>query len=197
MKRIIAVAAAAAAVVAATGGVALAYTIGTPEVDQANATIQMGSATPKVTTCAGEDGNPYETLQWNWVGGETDTTPGSTDYNLTGKLKVKNAQWTINLNTGRGVLQGTAVLQNPAAALKTYSGPLVLITQGLPASGAVVPARGWINAATYSTSGVADGGSLLANVEMQIGGGLSANGVFGNASMNFPDWSVAYNNKIC
>jgi hypothetical protein len=197
MKRIIAATAVGLVVTAAGAGAALAYTVGVPEVDQANATIQMAQATPTVTSCAGEDGNKYETFQWKWVGGETDTTPGSTDYNLTGKLTVKNVQWTINLNTQRGVLEGAAALTSSSTApVKTYAGALYLITQGLPAAGAVVPARGWINAATY-TNNVADGGSLLANVEMQIGGGFTANGVFGNGTMGLPDWSVAYNNKIC
>jgi hypothetical protein len=41
-------------------------------------------------------------------------------------------------------------------------------------------------------------GSLLANVEIQITPGFAANGEFGNGSMGFPDWSVAYNNnEIC
>jgi hypothetical protein len=197
MKRIIAATATAIAVVAAGSGVAMAFVVGPPEVDVANATIQMGSPTPTPTpvTCAGEDGNTYQTYSWNWAGGETGAAP-ATDYNLSGSLKVKNVQWTINLTTGRGVLEGTATLTNSTTAGQTYSGPLVLITQGVPAAGAVVPARGWINAKTF-TRGVADGGSLLANVEMQITPGFSANGEFGNGSMGFPDWSVAYNNKIC
>ena len=195
MKRIIAATAAAIAVVAASGGVAMAFVVGAPEVDIANATIQMGSASPTLVNCAGEDGNTYQTYQWNWVGGETGAAP-ATDYNLTGTLKVKAVQWTINLNTGRGVLEGKATLTNSTAGGKSYSGSLVLITQGVPAAGAVVPARGWINASTY-TNNVADGGSLLANVEMQITPGFAANGEFGNATMNNQDWSVAYNNKIC
>lgn len=194
MKRIIAATAATIAIIAGGAGVALAYTIGTPEVDVANATIQMGSATPTLTSCAGEDGQSYQTYRWGWAGGETGAAP-ATDYNLTGALKIAKIQWTINLNTGRGVLQGTANLIN-SAGVKTYSGPLVLITQGQPAAGAVVSARGWINAATY-TNGVADGGSLLANVEMQIAPGFSANGEFGNATMGFQDYSAAFNNKIC
>jgi hypothetical protein len=74
---------------------------------------------------------------------------------------------------------------------------MVLITQGLPnAAGDTVQARGWINAATYSNS-VADGGSLLANVEFAILPGFAANGSFGNSTMGFQDLSVATNNQAC
>ena len=59
-----------------------------------------------------------------------------------------------------------------------------------------MPARGWLNAATY-TNGVADGGSLLANVELQIGAGFAANGEFGNSSMGILDYSVTTNNQTC
>jgi len=199
MKKVLATLA-VGAVMAAGTGIGMAFASGVPEVDEANATIQMGGAKFIPTTCAGEDGISYLTYRGTWKGGETDVTPGSTDYNLSGNLVVSKLIWTINLSTQRGELRGTAVLSTPNSAggtVRTYSGPLTLITQGLPSAGAVVQARGWINAATYSPNGVVDGGSLLANVEMQILPGFSATGEFGNSTMNFPDFSVTTINQTC
>ncbi|MGO9197204.1 MAG: hypothetical protein ACLQK4_08755 [Acidimicrobiales bacterium] len=200
MKRYIA-ALATGVFVLSGAGVAMAAS-GTPEIDEANATIALKAAKTFVPTgCAGEDGVSYVTYRGSWLGGETDGTPGSTDYNLTGALSVKNIVWTINLQTQRGVLKGKAdLVGTPAAggnAANVYVGPLTLVTQGLPTAGtdATVTARGWLNAATY-TNGKADGGSILANVEFRIAGGFSATGEFG-ASMGFPDYSVATNNKVC
>ncbi len=88
--------------------------------------------------------------------------------------------------------------RTPPLALATYRGPLTLITQGLPSDATAngkVSARGWINAATF-TKGKPDGGSLLANVELQINVSLAAAGEFGT-TMNFPDYSVTYNNLSC
>jgi hypothetical protein len=198
MKRVL-VALAASAIFAAGAGITVAAASGAPEVDEANATMQLGAAKFVPTGCPGEDGISYVTYRGTWKGGETDLTPGSTDYNLSGNLTISKVVWTINLTTDRGLLRGTAALTTPSSAggtVKTYSGPLTLITQGLPAAGAVVSARGWINAGTY-TNGVADGGSLLANVELSIGAGFAANGEFGNQTMNFPDFSVATNNQTC
>jgi hypothetical protein len=199
VKRLIA-ALSATAVMAIGGGAAIAAAPGAPEIDEANASMQLKAVAPFVPTrCAGEDGIPYETFRGTWKGGETDLTPGTTDYSLSGPMTVKGIVWTINLKTDRGLLRGSAVLTGNAATAptRTYVGPVTLITQGLPdAAGAVVPARGWINAATY-TKDAADGGSLLANLEMRIGPVFSANGQFGNGSLGFPDLSVTTNNQTC
>jgi hypothetical protein len=114
--------------------------------------------------------------------------------------------WTINLSTGRGVLKGTAVLKSVPATggevQTTYSGPLTLITQGIPgnASGGDndVPGRGFIDAKTYTNNAV-DAGNLLANVEFEITPGFAAVGQFGdlNPSLGIPDYSVAFNNQPC
>ncbi len=198
MKRIIA-AVATSVLVAAGAGATIAAAAGAPEVDEANATIQLGASHFTAARCLGEDGVTYETFRGSWKGGETDLTPGSTDYNLTGSLAVNRIVWTVNLKTQRGVLRGTTALTSDTAAapVKTYTGPITLITQGLPAASTPpVSARGWINAAT-DTNGAPDGGSLLANVELQILPGFAANGEFGNQTMNFPDFSVATNNQAC
>jgi hypothetical protein len=202
MKRTIAALATGLVIAAGAGiGATVAAAAGSPEIDAANATIQLPKTTFAITRCAGEDGEFYETLRGHWTGGETDVTPGSTDYNLTGKLAVNNVVWTINLKTQRGVLHGNAVLTSipatTAVPQKTYAGPITLITQGDPtgAANGTTAARGWINAPTF-TNKVADGGSLLANVEMQILPSFSANGEFGG-SMGFPDFSVATNNQTC
>ncbi|MGD0083723.1 MAG: hypothetical protein ABSD78_11055 [Acidimicrobiales bacterium] len=197
MKRFLA-ALATAAVVISGAGVAMASS-GVPEVDEANATIAVKPVSKFVpTTCAGEDGVGYVTYRGAWKGAETDVTPGSTDYNLSGRLTIKGIVWTINLQTDRGILKGKADLVGPSPAggsVNVYLGSITLVTQGLPTAGALASARGWISATTY-TGGVADGGSLLANVEFQIGGGFTANGEFG-ASMGLPDFSVASNNQAC
>jgi hypothetical protein len=199
MKRIFAAIATSAMIVAGTG-IAIAAASSVPEVDEANATIQLGSTKFVPTACTGVDGVPYVTLRGTWKGGETDLTPGSTPYNLTGPLTIKKVVWTINLNTDRGLLRGTAVLtgaEPSGAAETTYSGPVTLITQGLPGTaGETVPARGWVNAATY-TNGVTDGGSLLANVELEVGSGYAANGELGNSTMGILDYSVTTNNQTC
>jgi hypothetical protein len=197
MKRVIAAIVTGALFAAGTGITIAAASSGVPEVDEANATIQLASAKFVPITCAGEDGIKYVTYRGTWKGAET--APASTDYNLTGPLTISKVVWTINLSTQRGVLRGTATLVSAGTAglTKTYAGPMVLITQGLPdAAGNGVQARGWVNAATYSNS-VADGGSLLANVEFTILPGFAANGSFGNSTMGFQDLSVATNNQAC
>ena len=121
-----------------------------PEVDQANATIQLGGTPLTSVTCKGEDkvGTPpakplYMTYSGTWTGGETETPAdlGESDYPLSGTLTVSNISWTINTFTDRGVLVGKAVLAPPAGATGGYSGKLVLVTQGLPSSTAA-PATG-------------------------------------------------------
>jgi hypothetical protein len=198
MKRIF-VGLVASALIAVGAGVAVAAAGSVPEIDAANATIQLGSTKFVSTSCVGVGGVPYVTFRGTWKGGET-AVPPLTPYNLSGPLTIKKVVWTINLNTDRGVLRGTAVLGGATAAGSeptVYSGGLVLITQGVPnTDGAEVPARGWVNADTY-TNGIADGGSLLANVELQIGGGFSANGEFGNSTMGILDYSVTTNNQTC
>jgi len=175
-------------------------TIGPPEVDSAYATVGVKpSSAFKATGCAGEDGISYVTYRGSWAGGETDGSPGSTDYNLTGTLAVTGITWTINLQTDRGLLRGNATLKSQPAAggpsTKTYSGKLTLVTQGIPDSSNGAQARGWLSAATYTAS-VADGGSILANVEFVIQPSFAANGEFGT-SMGFNDLSVATNNMVC
>jgi hypothetical protein len=182
-------------------GIVLASAAGVPEIDEANATIAVKAApTFASTACTGEDGISYVTFRGTWKGVETEVTPGFTDYNLSGPLKVANVVWTINTQTLRGVLTGTATLYgSTAGTVKTYSGPLTLITEGIPNSaGTAVPARGWIKANTY-TSGVLDGGSLLANVEFKILLGFAATGQFGDApgSLGIADYSVTTANQAC
>jgi hypothetical protein len=180
------------------GGVAAAV-VGTPEIDKANVTISVKpTATFTATRCAGEDGQEYVTYRGTWRGSETDVTPGSTDYNLSGTLAVGKVEWTVNVKTRRGVLTGTAILTSPASGLRVYAGPLVLITQGLPSANADAPARGWLNAPTY-TNGQLDKGRILANVEMAIHTGDSANGGFGDSAPLFgtPSYAVATAGLTC
>jgi hypothetical protein len=184
-------------------GVAFAV-VGTPEVNNANANVTLNPvASFKPTACAGEDGIHYITYRGTWKGAEHDVTPGNTDYDLSGSLKVANVLWTINTQTQRGVLKGAVTLAGLSATGAPtgtiYSGNLVLITQGMPASaGTVVPGRGWISAAT-STAGTNDGGSILANVEFKITPSFDAVAVFGDsaANGNTPNFSVAFNNQTC
>jgi hypothetical protein len=199
VKRIIATTA-VALIVAVTGcGVAMAYPKGTPERDIAEATMRLASAKPTVANCTGEDGDSYVTYQWNWAGNETDALPGSTDYNLTGTLEFTNLEWTINLKTQRGLLRGTATLysKDTTSSPKTYSGPLVLLTNGLPNTTTEIGARGWIEASTFSAKGVPDGGTLFANVILTINPGFSASGGFGSTPYAFPNYAMTSNNLIC
>jgi hypothetical protein len=193
MKKCIA-ALATGAVVLSAGGICWAAS-GVPEVDKASATITVKPSSPFVrAACTGEDGSSYVTFHGSWAGGEADATPGSTDYGLSGSFSVSGIVWTINLKTGRGVLHGTAKLAGPAGTI--YLGPITLITDSPPAARASgMIARGWINAATY-TKGVADGGSLLANVEFHIDPSFAAMGEFGS-SYGLPDISAATNNRAC
>lgn len=188
----------AAAVTLIGGGVAAAMS-GVPEVDRANAGLRL-SASPQFTSvsCAGEDGVPYVTYRGGWHGAEIDVTPASTDYNLSGSITIGKVVWTVNRKTQRGVLAGSAVLTSPASGVRTYAGTLRLITQGLPVAGSVVAARGWLSAATY-TNGATDGGSVLANVELQVNGSFAAHGTFGDAAGTFgtPSYAVATANQNC
>jgi hypothetical protein len=192
------VAVATTALLTAGGSALWASAAGVPAIDEANANIQMGAAKFKAISCTGVGAVPYVTYAGTWTGGETDLTPGTTPYSLTGPLTISKVEWTINLSTDRGVLHGVATFATSTAAAKTYSGPITLITQGNPAVGANEPvqARGWLAASTF-TNAAADGGSLLANVELQIGPGFAATGEFGNQTMGFDDYSIWTNNQVC
>lgn len=183
----------------AFGGVVVLAASGTPEVDRANATLQL-SGKLRPVSCVGEDGITYVTYHGSYGGGESQVAPDPTDYNLSGTVKVVGIAWTINKSTGRGVLTGSITLTNPASGLGTYKGPLTLVTQGLPAAGATVPGRGWIKAAIVASddnqSPAAAEDTLLANVEFNLSP-TSANGQFGdgagNGTLGFPDWSAVTN----
>jgi hypothetical protein len=203
MKKRVLVPVATIVALAISGGVAYAV-VGAPEVDRANATISVKPSvkfTP--TSCLGEDGIHYVTYRGAWSGSETEVTPGFTDYNLSGPIKIAGVVWTINQTTGRGVLKATATLTSATANFITYSGPLTLITQGLPGTaGNGIMARGWINASTYtpdSTPNTKDGGSLLANVEFLITNTFTATADFGDAAPfnGILNYSVAFNNRTC
>lgn len=177
------------------GGAAVASAVsGTPEIDRANATMQLsGKVTP--LRCVGEDAIPYITYRGSWKGGETQMFPDPTDYPLTGPVTVSGIVWTINLKTMRGVLTGLITLSTSAGGTD-YSGHLTLVTQGLPTAGALVPGRGWINAGfKLPDEAVAPGDdNLIANVEFKLGL-TSAIGQFGDVpgSLGIPDYSVVAN----
>jgi hypothetical protein len=109
---------------------------------------------------------------------------------------VSAIAWTINAATLRGTLTGTFALSNAAGV--TFKGTLILVTQGRPAAGALVPGRGWINAlSTVPDEGAtAADDSLIANVEFALST-TGATGQFGDAagggSLGFPDFSVVTN----
>ncbi len=171
----------------------------TPEIDRANVkVISLQGPTLRPVTCPGEDRMTYTTyLGGPFTGGVTQLLPDPTDYPLPlgTTLTLSGIVWTINLKTMRGVLTA-AVGIGPAATAPIYSGKLTLVTQGLPAAGALVPGRGWITAkAAPPDEGLAAGDdSLIANVEAKLSpvGGLLQ---FGNAvpSMGIPDFSVVTN----
>src|SRR5207249_8379047 len=109
---------------------------------------------------------------------------------------IKMIKWTINASTGRGIFTSTIVLTN-SAGMTQYSGKLTLVSDGFPASGALIPARGWIQANFKTTDdGVAPPNDdyLIANVEFMLGPG-GATGQFGdlNASAGVPDFSAVTN----
>jgi hypothetical protein len=181
------------------GGVVIAAaTSGTPEIDRANATLGFQGQL-RAISCTGEDGITYLTYHGAWIGSASQVLPDATDYGLSGAAKISGIAWTINKTTGRGVLKGTISLTSSAGTL-TYSGTLILVTQGLPAPGAAVPGRGWINA---QFSGPDDGvpppgndDSLIANVEFSLAT-VGSTGQFGDlaggGTLGFPDWSVVTN----
>jgi len=206
MKKILIAVGAVACLVA--GGVVVGRaTSGTPEIDRANATMSLQGNLTQVT-CPGEDGpapggTPYMTLRGAYSGSETQYVPDATDYSLSGKVKITGIAWTINLSTKRGVLTGTITLIG-SAGTATYRGGLWLITDGTPAAGSLVPARGWINALFIGpddgvpTSSSPNDDHLLANVEFGLSTG-GAVGQFGTsppdpgAPPGYPDFSVVTN----
>jgi hypothetical protein len=201
MKKRIALAAATSVAILGWAGVAAAFVVGPPEIDAAAANIAAKPSTHWTSVaCTGANGDPYITYRGNWAGSEIAVSPPVNPYPLTGAWKASNIVWTVDQRTGRGVLEGIATLQSAPATggpgITTYSGPMVLVTQGiLDSAGNGVQARGWINGRTYTNSAL-DGGSLLANVEFVITPTLVTNGEFGQ-TMGFSDLSATYNNKIC
>ncbi len=197
MKKVIASAVALIAVFvggmaarAAFGGPAI---VGPPLIDRANATIQLGGNL-KSKNCVGVSSVPYITYSGSFKGGETQMLPDPTPVPLSGNLAVTKILWTINLKTQRGVLTATVTLSTASAGTE-YTGKMILVTQGLPSAGALVPGRGWINA---SLMGSPSPGTLYANVEFQLSQ-TSANGQFGDApgSLGIADYSAVFNNDVC
>lgn len=144
MKRFIVAVVASASIVVGSAAVAVAGRTG-PEIGNANATIQLSPNKFVPKACVGQAGVPYVTYRGSWTGGETDLTPGSTNYNLTGSLTVHSVVWTVNQVTQRGVLRGQAELVSPSATgatgTVTYTGPITLITQGLSTVAGQVPSK--------------------------------------------------------
>jgi hypothetical protein len=198
MKKVIASGAALVSVFFG-GFVVRAATTPTPEIDRANATIQL-AGNLKGKECVGEDQITYITYTGSWKGGETQIVPDPTDYNLTGALTVTKIQWTVNQTTGRGVLTGTIGLtvSTPTGNVPEYSGKLTLVTQNV-AGTRNVPARGWIVANfLVPDDGVPPPNDdyLVANVEFSVNT-AGATGQFGDlagtGSLGFPDYSVVTN----
>ena len=184
-------------------------TPGIPEIDRANANLQLGG-TLRPVKCTGEDKvtingvvepTPYVTYMGSWKGGQSQVLPDPTDYSLSGTVTVSAIKWTINLNTLRGVLTGKYVLTGPTGAAPTFSGTVVVVTQGNPVAGAApTVGRGYI----VSNSLLPDDGVappppnddwLVANVEfpsLNVGG---ATGYFGDlaGAPKIPDFSVVTN----
>ena len=207
--RLLAVGAGCAVIGALGGGVATwAASTPKPEIDRANANIQLGGALKSIT-CKGEDKTTYITYVGSWAGGESQVTPDPTDYPLSGTLTVSGIDWTINQSTGRGVLTGKAVLvaTTSTGTETVYSGKLVVVTQGLPATGANVSGRGFLDAPILlPDEGVTPGDdSLVANIEFPSMSPGGAAGWFGDlpGAPGVPDFSVvtnvvpASNNEAC
>jgi len=165
---------------------------GTPEIDRAAAKISV-QGKMKGVSCVGEDGVKYVTFTGAWKGTESQVMPDPTDYSLSGQVLISKIVWTINAKTLRGVLTASIAMGSSSS---TYSGKLILVTQGQPNTGALVTARGWINALFKGP----DEGStpnddhLIANVEFKLNT-TGALGQFGDAiaSGGTPDYSVVTN----
>ena len=202
-------------------GLALAASavVGPPEVDKANATATSNNTpgTKRSLSCPGEDNgaaNAFTSYQMKWPATEVDATPGSTDYNLSGDLTV-NGKITVNNQTQRGVLIGTATLVSApttGAGTKQYAGPITVVLQQIDTpAGLRWVGRGLINATAFlipagATTPVADG-KLIANIEMQFSAGAKGPfdffaASFGDsapaiASAPIADYSVGFNAKTC
>lgn len=193
-KRVFVVAATAVAA-GALGGVIAHAAVGTPEIDRANATMQL-TGNLRSVGCVGEDNTDYVTWFGAWTGSEAQILPDATDYSLTGGVSVSGIHWTINSTTHRGVLTAAITLTTPTTGGGLYKGTLILVTQGSPAAGTLVPARGWINAAMVPPDeGVTPSDdSLIANVEFMLSA-TGASGQFGDGagSLAIPDFSAVTN----
>jgi hypothetical protein len=204
MKRVIATLATTVAL-GVGGGTVVAWASGAPEIDSTAANVTLNPTTLQSRACPGEDGARYVTYTGTWKGSEADLG-WPTDYTpMTGPLTLNNVVWTVKVSgsdprLAPGLLNATAVLvRGDGSGTVVYSGPLTLITQGIPEDPQQVSqvlGRGLIDASTF-TAGVKDGGSVAANVELNITPTLAATGKFGQASYGFPDFSVATNNHTC
>jgi hypothetical protein len=173
---------------------------GTPEINRANATLAL-QGNIKAVACTGEDGINYQTFSGSYSGSETQVFPEATDYALSGSVSITGISWSINMSTKRGVFTSVITHLNSAGA-PLYRGTLTLITQGVPAAGAVVPARGWINAKFVvaddgvPTSTSPNDDSLIANTEFKLTP-TTANGQFGDlantGTLGYKDLSVVTN----
>ncbi len=171
-----------------TMGVAIARTVATPEVDPAGAKLVLGAvAPPTQTTCAGEDGGPYNTVVGTWKGTSTDNSPGAgPDVPLNGKITV-TATFTADLTSGRGVGSGTAKLTKSGLVFK---GKFNLVIQILNANGDVA-GRGMLIAT------LKNGDTLVANLEIFLNG--VTGGITGNidGAPSFSDLSAEWNGRTC
>jgi hypothetical protein len=177
------------------GLVVQAASPGSPEIDRANATYRL-SGTLKSAGCVGEDQTDYVTYRGSWKGAAAQQLPDPTDYALAGNVAVTGIKWTINSQTGRGMLTGAISVTDNTGAV-SYSGKLILVSDGRPATTTTVPARGWIDATFQSADdGIAppNDDNLIANVEFQLSPS-GATGQFGdvNASLGFADYSAVTN----
>lgn len=177
-------------------GSVVAWAAATTEIDRADASFQL-SGTPRVVHCVGEDSaTKYTQYVATYTGAEGDTSPavptdlttGGLDHGLSGQLTWNTARITFNDLTGRGVANGTLLLQvpGPAGVIKVFSGALVLIVQRDAAGGPVL-GRGWLSASTFDPTTLKPDGKVLANVEVTLTPTLTAiTGIFGENN-----WPIA------
>ena len=180
------------------GGVVAYAASGTPEINNANATMALHGTWQSVN-CVGEDAKNYRTyVSPSWGGIETQNANDATDHSLTAVVGLTGIQWTINTVTLRGVLTSAITATNPTLGVGVYTGRLTLVTQGLP--GTTLPptvyGRGWIQARLSQPDETVTAGDdfLIANVEFRLGLNVM-NGQFGNlsGSLAVPDYSVVTN----
>jgi len=198
----------AATLVFSIAGIAVASAAGTPLIDPVNAAfdVKPAPAPPPITSCVGVGGIVYDQIKGTWRGSETDFSPGSSPYSLTGPLKITKFVLTMSTATGRGVGTGKVTLTDPATGSIVYSGNLTLITQGLPLQSDRILGRGWIVAATR-TQGKVDGNQILANVDVEIAAGgptpsFAMQGEFGEVPPPVPggpvpSFSAVTNRQTC